>query len=342
MELKNEASPQQDCGVSPAGLQIRGKPRGIEPSHDNKILRDYFNYLTVIKARSPHTISGLRVDLCMLFLFIYRQRNPSGVDPPNYYFADIDFIKCITLNDIHAFIAYCQVKRKSSIATCGRKIISIRQFWKYLKSTAHLIDNNITEELETPRLPKRIPKYLSLDDSIRLLMNTEDSPRTYCIITLFLNCAMRLSELVNLNIEHIKPESLTVIGKGNKERQIFLTPAAKGAIYAWLAERESYYPKDDALFVNSGGTRISARSVQRILENAVKASGLPEYITPHKLRHTAATILYKHGRVDIRALQEILGHASISTTEIYTHIDDQQLQTAINANLLSTVTNKRR
>jgi site-specific recombinase XerD len=269
---------------------------------NNKILEDYFSYLTVIKARSPHTISEFRVDLRLLFKFVYKRRKPSADPLPDCSFADIKFIKSITLDDMYAFIAYLQKERNCSVATCGRKIISIRQFWKYLKTKAHLIDNNITEELEVPKQAKRIPKYLNLEDSIRLLMSVEDSPRNYCIVTLFLNCALRLAELTNLNVEQISAQSVTVIGKGDKERQIYLTPAAK---------------------------------------NAVEAAGLSQDITPHKLRHTAATLLYKHGNVDIRALKEILGHESLNTTQIYTHLDDHQLQTAVNTNPLAGMVNRR-
>ena len=307
---------------------------------NNKILNDYFNYLTVIKARSQHTIDEFRVDLRLLFRFVYEQRNAGIVAPEDCSFADIDFINSISLEDIYAFIAYCQKERKCTIQTCGRKIITFRQFWKYLKNKAHLLDNNIMEELEVPKQPKRIPKYLGLEDSFRLLIEAEESPRNYCIITLFLNCALRLSELVSLDVEQIDTEKVSVIGKGDKQRQVYLNPAAKTAVYNWLLVRDGYKPKDNALFVSKRGTRISTRAVQIMIAKSVKDAGLPDDITPHKLRHTAATLLYRHGRVDIRALKEILGHESISTTEIYTHVDDQQLQSAVNSNPLADMTGK--
>ena len=305
-------------------------------------MNDYFNYLTVIKARSQHTIVEFRVDLRLLFRFVYEQRHVGIVSPEDCDFADIDFIESISLDDIYAFIAHCQKERNCTIQTCGRKIITFRQFWKYLKNKAHLINNNIMEELEVPKQPKRIPKYLGLEDSFRLLMEAEDSPRNYCIITLFLNCALRLSELVSLNIEQIDTDKVSVIGKGDRQRQIYLNPAAKKAVYSWLSVRDDYKPKDNSLFVSKRGTRMSTRAVQIMIEKAVKEAGLPKGITPHKLRHTAATLLYKHGRVDIRALKEILGHESISTTEIYTHIDDQQLQSAVNTNPLADISGKSR
>jgi len=307
---------------------------------DNKLMEEYFGYLSVIKARSPHTIAEFRIDLRLLFIFIYERRNPFVVALSDCSFADIKFINSITLDDFYAFIAYLQNDRKCTIASCARKIISIRQFRKYLKNNVQLIDNNIAEKLEVPKQPKRIPKYLSLEDSMRLLISVEDSPRNYCIITLFLNCALRLSELVNLNVEQIDTESVTVIGKGQKERQVYLTPAAKNAINSWLNERRDFTPKENALFISKRGARLTTRAIQIIVKNAVRDAGISTEITPHKLRHTAATLLYKHGHVDIRAIQKILGHESISTTEIYTHVDDKQLQIAVNSSPLAGMVNR--
>jgi site-specific recombinase XerD len=273
-------------------------------------------------------------------MFIYRRKNLSDCELLDCSFANIEFIRSITMDDFYAFIAYLQNERRCSIATCGRKIISIRQFWKYLKNNVYMIENNIAEKLEIPKQPKRIPKYLNLEDSIRLLMSVEDSPRNYCIVTLFLNCALRLTELTSLNVSQICTEAVTVIGKGNKERQIFLTTAAKNSINSWINERNNYKPKDDALFISNRGSRLTTRAIQIIIKNATEKAGLIGKISPHTLRHTAATLLYKHGHVDIRALQKILGHESISTTEIYTHIDNRQLQIAVNANPLSEIINR--
>lgn len=216
--------------------------------------------------------------------------------------------------------------------------MSLRQFWKYLKTKAHLIDNNIAEEMETPKIPKRIPKYLSLEDSVRLLIKCENSIRNHCIITIFLNCALRLSELVNIDLHQINGEVLSVIGKGNKERKIFLTPATKKSLSDWIEIRKTMNPVCDALFITKKGTRITARAVQDMVKKNIKATGLDfTKISTHKLRHTSATLMYKYGRVDIRSLQQILGHESIATTEIYTHIDENQLQSAVNSNPLATM-----
>lgn len=305
-----------------------------------QILEQYLAYLTVIKGRSENTVNEYRNDLLMFFRFVkeYRQQDnicPNPFEPLNI---DIEFIKSISIHEMYLYIAHCQKQGKLSASTRARRIVSIRQFWKYLKTKVHLIDNNIAEELETPKIPKRIPKYLSLEDSMRLLIKCEDSVRNHCILTIFLNCALRLSELTGINISHINGETLTVIGKGNKERKIFLTPATKKAVSDWLEMRRVLTPACDALFVTKQGTWITNRAVQDMVKKYIKAAGLdPSRISTHKLKHTAATLMYKYGKVDIRSLQNILGHESIATTEIYTHIDENQLKSAVNSNPLATM-----
>ena len=252
----------------------------------------------------------------------------------------MEFIKTVSLNDMYAFIAHCQNELRASAGTRARKIVFIRQFWKYLKTKAHLIDNNIAEELETPKLPKRMPKHLSLEESVKLLLECKKSPRDHCIITIFLNCALRLSELASLNIDQVDNEVISVVGKGNKERKIFLTPAAKKTINTWLQIRNFQNVPTKALFISRNRRRMTTRSIQNVVKKYVMASGLdPKLISTHKLRHTAATLMYKYGRVDIRSLQQILGHESVATTEIYTNIDEHQLRTAVNSNPLAMMFN---
>lgn len=303
------------------------------------LVEQYLSYLIVIKGRSDNTIFEYRTDLLMFFKFVLAARNTPIIDN-SFAVVDLEFIKSIALSDMYAFIAHCQISLKASAGTRARKIVSIRQFWKYLKTKAHLIDNNITEELETPKLPKRIPKYLSLEESVRLLIECKKSPRDHCIITIFLNCALRLSELASLNIDQIGSDILTIIGKGNKERKIFLTPAAKKAINTWLQVRNSLNVNTNALFISRNSHRLTTRAVQNIVKKYIIASDLdPITLSSHKLRHTAATLMYKYGKVDIRSLQEILGHESVATTEIYTHIDEHQLQSAVNSNPLAMMFN---
>lgn len=303
------------------------------------LLEQYLGYLIVIKGRSENTILEYRTDLLMFFNFLLTIRNIPILNN-DFTLVDLNFIKSITLNDMYAFIAHCQTDRKASAGTRARKIVSIRQFWKYLKTKVHLIDNNIAEELETPKLPKRIPKYLNLEESVRLLIECKKSARDHCIITIFLNCALRLSELASLNIDQVGSDVLSIVGKGNKERKIFLTPAAKKSINNWLQVRNTINVVSKALFISRNNKRITTRAIQNIVKKYVSESRLdPTTISAHKLRHTSATLMYKYGRVDIRSLQQILGHESVATTEIYTHIDENQLQAAVNSNPLAMMFN---
>jgi len=310
---------------------------------DNKscaLLEQYLSYLVVVKGRSPLTAEEYRIDNNMLFEFVKRKRGVPAetLALRDFSDVDIDFIKSITVGDMYDFISYCGATRKVTTSTRARKIVSIRQFWKYLKNKAHLLDNNIAEELETPKLPKRMPQYLSLDESIRLLIESEKSPRDYCILTIFLNCALRLSELVNLNMEQVEADSIQIIGKGNKERRIFHTPATKKALAAWVERRSTMHPQTNALFITKHGTRVTTRGVQDIVQKYLKKAGLGgRGLSTHKLRHTAATTLFRYGGVDARTLQTLLGHESLNTTQIYMAVDNEQLQSAVNSNPLASM-----
>lgn len=250
------------------------------------LVEQYLGYLVVIKCRADNTVKEYRTDLLMFFNYIMNLRNIPIIDE-NFAQADLEFIKSISLPDMYSFISYCQKSLNSSPGTRARKIVSIRQFWKYLKTKAHLIDNNITEELETPKLPKRIPKYLNLEESVRLLLECKKSPRDHCIITIFLNCALRLSELASLNIDQVNNDILSLFGKCNKERKIFLTPAAKKAINDWLHIRNSININTNALFISRNNNRITTRAIQNVVKKYIISSGLdPKSISTHKLRHT--------------------------------------------------------
>ena len=302
------------------------------------IVEQYLSYLTTIKGRSKNTVLEYRLDLLQFLRYVANNR---GVQPADFQFVDANFIRSIQLVDMYGFIAYHQENLRSSPGTRCRKIVSIRQFWKYLKAKVHLIDNNIAEELETPKLPKRIVRCLTLEESVRLLLEASSSSvRDNCIITIFLNCALRLSELAMLNIDQVDSDILTVIGKGNKERKIYLTPAVKQALGKWLAIRSTLCVDTNALFISRNKQRLTTRSIQNVVKKHITAAGInPEGMSTHKLRHTSATLMYKYGHVDIRSLQQILGHESIATTEIYTHVDDNQLHAAVNANPLAMMFN---
>lgn len=261
----------------------------------------------------------------------------------------IETIKKIQLDDILAFTSYLTREFHSKASTRARKISTIRIFFKYLNKKAKLIDENPALDLETPKLDRRLPKYLSLEDSRKLLDVTynEDNrncERDYAIITLFLNCGMRLSELVGINLQDIDFDEckLNVIGKGNKERTIYLNKACMNAIADYLAVRPKEGIKHDkkysekALFLSERRTRISNRTVENIVTKQLQAAGLDtRKYSVHKLRHTAATLMYQYGQVDIRALQKVLGHESIATTEIYTHVNDEQVRNAFESNPLA-------
>jgi site-specific recombinase XerC len=240
------------------------------------LLEQYLNYLKVVKGRSPLTCDEYRIDCNMLFEFIKQERAVPAdeINCRDFSDVDIEFLKSITVADMYAFITYCGQERNLAVSSRARKIVSIRQFWKYLKGKVHLLENNVAEELETPKLPKRMPKYLSLEESIRLLIESEKSPRDYCILTIFLNCALRLSELVSIDISQVETDNLQIIGKGNKERKVFLTPATKKAINACPPHRDKMNPQTDAPFITKNGTRVTSRGVQDIVKKYLRKSGL--------------------------------------------------------------------
>lgn len=307
------------------------------------ILEDFLNYLGTIKGKSQNTVKEYYYDLRTLFRFLkirYRfvDRN---MDFDSIPIDDIDekFIDKITLQDLFAFISYSDIKRNNSNFAKARKVASIRSFFKYLHTIVKLVDTNPALNLETPKTDSRQPVYLTLDESRSLLdiIDGTYKERDYAIITLFLNCGLRISELISIDINKIKGDTLTVVGKGNKERTIYLNDACVDSINRYLAVRPTEGVKDKkALFLSKRKSRISVRAIQHLVKKYMEKAGLDtEKYSPHKLRHTAATLMYKYGNVDIRALQKILGHESVSTTQIYTHIDDDRLRKAVKSNPLS-------
>ena len=312
-------------------------------------LNSFLDYSITILNKSPNSIKEYNYDLVNFLKFtkiqfkLTKEKDYSKIDISDL---NIDIIKKITLEDIHKYISFMATELRSKPATRARKVSTIRIFFKYLATKAKLIEVNPAQNLETPKLGKRIPKYLSLDESRKLLQTVQNddnrnTKRDYAIITLFLNCGMRLSELVGINIKDITFSEckLNVIGKGNKERTIYLNNACINAINDYLLERPKEgikYDSKDALFLSEGRERISNRTVQLIVRNELLKSGLDiNKYSVHKLRHTAATLMYQYGNVDIRALQELLGHESISTTEIYTHVDNSQIRNAVENNPLA-------
>ena len=330
----------------------------IDPFDNPIFLNDFLDYSATILNKSPNSIKEYNYDIAHFLKFIKFRFRMSDVrdktEIKTIKIDDIDLktIEKITLEDIHAFLAYLKDVYNSKPATIARKASTIRIFFHYLCNKTKKIPVNPAQDLENPKQEKRLPKYLSLEQSKQLLQtaskpqnkshgNHDNSVRNYAIITLFLNCGMRLSELVGINIKDISFEDnkLNVIGKGNKERTIYLNEACQKAIKSYLSVRPIDGVKGtdrDALFLSEQKQRISNRTIQYIVKEELKLAGIdPDKYSVHKLRHTAATLMYKYGNVDIRALQELLGHESIATTQIYTHVDNDQIRTAVEKNPLA-------
>ncbi|NLP00153.1 MAG: tyrosine recombinase XerC [Clostridiaceae bacterium] len=310
---------------------------------------EFLNYMLTVRNISKKTVSEYYYDLRTFFRYIkVTKYNADENDFRDLTVNDItlDDIKKIDLTDLYSFMAFTSRELNNTAVTRARKVACLRSFYKYLHTKVKLIDYNPAAELDSPKLVKRLPKYLNLDESIKLLQSVngkKNVARDYAILVLFMNCGLRLSELVGINVNSIRGDTLTVIGKGNKERTVYLNKACQDAIAAYMAERSKLKVIKDpkALFLSERKVRISPKTVQYLVKKYINASGLdPDKYSPHKLRHTAATLMYKHGNVDIRALQSILGHESIATTEIYTHIDNEKLRDAVKSNPLSSISPK--
>ena len=312
-------------------------------------LNSFLEYLTAILNKSQNTVKEYNYDLSHFLKFImyhFHLSNEENIKDIDISHMTLDTIKKIQLNDIHAFLFYLTNTYNSKPATRARKVASIRVFFKYLTKNKEMgLTVDPTIGLETPKLEKRLPKYLSLENSQKLLQVTKNEAgeykeRDYAIITLFLNCGMRLSELVGINMKDIdfSENKLTVVGKGNKERTIYLNKACVIALEDYLKVRPHEgvkYDSRDALFLSKRKERISNRMVQEIVKRERAQAGLDiDKYSVHKLRHTAATLMYQYGNVDIRALQVLLGHQNISTTQIYTHVEDEQVRNAVESNPL--------
>lgn len=312
------------------------------------LLQDFANHQLAIKNKSELTVDEYALDLILFFRYLKAQQ--SG-EVPSPSFSDIDisdidieFLRKVTLAEAYAFLSYCKSERDNDAAARARKVSSIRAFFKYLCVQRKLLDENPMQELETPKQKRAQPKYLTLEESLRLLASVEGKykERDYCILTLFLNCGLRLSELVSINYTDIKDNNTLVVrGKGNKERTVYLNEACVTAIRNYMAVRpvDKVRQKDKtALFLSSRFQRISPKTVQHMVYGYLDKCGLGDRgLSVHKLRHTAATLMYQHGNVDVLVLKEILGHENLGTTEIYTHLVDEQLKKASDANPLSNV-----
>lgn len=307
--------------------------------------------MLTIKGRSQRTIDAYYIDLRLFLRYLKASREHLPMTEPNLSDITIEDVPAemilnITLSDVYGFLNFVQTANENNAKTRSRKVSSLRSFYNYLSSKANLLEISPIKDLETPSQRKSLPKFLTLEESQQLLLAVEGaSPgreRDYCIITLLLNCGMRLSELVGIKKGsiHWDNNTLVLLGKGNKERLIYLNNACIDALQAYLAVREDPPVEKyrEFLFLSRNQRPLSPRRVEQIVERCLKYAGLDgRGFSPHKLRHTAATLMYQHGGVDIRVLKEILGHENLGTTEIYTHVANSQIEDAVRKNPLGNI-----
>lgn len=310
-------------------------------------LINFFNYQSTVKNKSELTIDEYCIDLRLFCKYICHEKTGQtcAIEDVDISGLDDSFFQSVTLDDAYQFLSYCKTERDNQEKARARKVSSIRTLFKYLKMN-QVIDDNPMINLDSPKLKKSLPKYLTVEQAKKLLSCVEgpNRERDYCIITLFLNCGMRLSELVSLDYNKIMitDDSATVVitGKGNKERTVYLNNACISAINAYMRVRPKNSVKDPyALFLSNRLTRISPKTVQHLVDVYLEKAGLSGMgFSVHKLRHTAATLMYQSGKVDVLELKEILGHENLNTTQIYTHILNESLKKAVEANPLSDFT----
>ncbi len=312
-----------------------------------QIVVQFIHYQSNVKNKSDLTLNEYCLDLRMFLRFLVisadkKKFSDDELDTVDVSNLNADFFKAITLNDAYRFLSYCKEVRGNKERARARKSSAIRSFFKYLKVNAYIEDNPMIS-LDSPKLKKTLPKYLTVEQAKQLLLAVEgaNKERDYCILTLFLNCGMRLSELVSIDYNKIKYENdsatIVITGKGNKERTVYLNNACILAIKRYMNARPRDGVKDrDALFLSNRLTRISTKTVQHLVDNYIDKAGLSGLgFSVHKLRHTAATLMYQTGKVDVLELKELLGHESLNTTQIYTHIVNEKIKDAVDANPLA-------
>ena len=313
--------------------------------------KDFLNYQSIIKNRSATTVEQYCLDLRLFFKFMFCKLNniSSALIENEDVTMDIsvfddNFYNNVTLGDAYEFLAYCRNERENKEKARARKVSSLRAFFKYLRMNG-IIEDNPMINLDSPKLSKNLPKYLNVEQAKKLLsvIDGANRERDYCIVTLLLNCGMRLSELVSLDYNKITFDgdsaSIIITGKGSKQRTVYLNHACVAAINAYMRVRTKDGVKDrNALFLSNRHTRISPKTVQHMVDVYLEKAGFGGMgFSVHKLRHTAATLMYQTGKVDVLALKEILGHENLNTTQIYTHLLDEQLKKAVEANPLADI-----
>ncbi len=311
-----------------------------------ELLQDFLAYHETIQGHSALTADEYFLDLRTFFRYLKLAKGLASKQTP---FEEIeiddltlDFVAHVTLTDVYGFMNFLSRERGLGAPARARKVSTIRSFYKYLTVKAKLLPENPVQELDYPRMKKSLPKYLTLEQCIQLLESVKgvNQERDLCIITLFLNCGLRISELIGLNLQDIQGEQIRVLGKGNKERILYLNDACLAALDDWIAVRTKNGNVDtDALLLSYRKKRISKAAVEKLFKKHLMAAGLDSNLSPHKLRHTAATLMLQNG-VDVRTLQEVLGHDNLNTTQIYTHVDNTDLHIAAQANPLGHIRDK--
>ena len=322
-----------------------------------QLVRDFAAYKLTIQACSSKTVDEYLFDLRLFLKYIYAKRNRVAI--PSEFFDKIDlsrldnnFICSVTTEEIYDFFIYLTNERRNGANAKSRRLSAIKSFFKFVCQKKHLMEKNPAVDMEAPKKRQSLPKFLSVEESLLLLEAIESDTeskfkeRDYAIVTLFLNCGMRLSELCGINLSDLDRElrSLRVIGKGNKERIVYLNDACRDALNKYLPiRREEKYKRinTNALFISKQYKRISNKTVQWLVYKYLSLAGLDyKHYSTHKLRHTAATLMYQTGKVDVRVLKEILGHEQLNTTQIYTHVSNKGMQDAIDNNPLANVKRK--
>ncbi len=324
----------------------------ISVTEFSDIVQEFASYKLGIQGCSAKTVDQYLLDLRTFFRFLLAKEY--GIDPESDEFSEIDIrtmdlkrISAITTAQIYDFLMYTGNTRANQSAAKARKLSSIKGLYKYLVNKRNYFENNPAQNIESPKQKKTLPKFLTLEESISLLdcvrndVESKNRVRDYAMLTLFLNCGMRLSELVGIRLNDLDPElrSLRVIGKGSKERIIYLNEACRAVLVPLLQERTS--PRyaninTKALFLSNRDEQISVKTVQHIVYKYLAMAGLEaKHYSVHKLRHTAATLMYQSGKVDVRVLKDILGHEQLNTTQIYTHVSDEHMEKAMEMNPLS-------
>lgn len=318
-----------------------------------QVLREFLSYHETIKGQSKRTVSEYYLDIRMFLRFVKLMRNELPVNTPledvPIKDVDLDFVRSISSTEVFDFLSFLANDRVPEgshddpgigSAARARKLSAIKSFYNYLSVSTKQIKENPVKDIEFPKIRRSLPKYLTLEESTALLkaVSGPNQKRDFAILMLFLNCGIRRSELVGLNLTDVYDDRIRVVGKGNKERIVYMGASCRKAIDEYLVERNKIVLSDNrALFGSRDKNRISATAVHRLVKKHLLEAGLDStQFSAHKLRHTAATLMLSNG-VDLKTLQEVLGHENLNTTQIYTHVESTELKIAAEANPLSKI-----